>query len=482
MNEETGRANILLVEDTVSLAKTYIAFLKDLPYDVTHVETGREANAFLADTTPDAVLLDLVLPDGSGLEILKSISERGLPTSVVVITAHGSVNTAVEAMRLGAFDFIVKPFNAERLTVTLKNALERQRLAKIVETYKTNFDRQEYCGFIGSSLAMQGVYRIIDSAAPSKATVFITGESGTGKEICAEAIHQQSPRRDKPFIPINCGAIPKDLMESEIFGHKKGAFTGAVSDRDGAASQAEGGTLFLDEIGEMDLNLQTKLLRFLQTGTFQKVGGSTLEQADIRIVCATNRDPFDEVAAGRFREDLFYRLHVLPVHLPPLREREGDVVEIAQHFLEVFSNEEGKGFQDFSPETDAVFRAYGWPGNVRQLQNVVRNMVVLNDGDTVTAEMLPAPLDRMVGKAPMAAEAGSQQPGDAPAAVDFGGGNTETGKPEELIRPLADVERDVIERAIRICSGNVPQAAGHLNVSASTIYRKRTAWEKADVG
>lgn len=479
--DTAGNSRILLVEDTVSLARTYMAYLRDHPYDVTHVETGKEAFAALDKETPDAVLLDLMLPDISGLEILKAISERKLPTAVVVITAHGSVNTAVEAMRLGAFDFVVKPFNEERLTVTLKNALERQRLTKIVETYKSNFDRHQYCGFIGSSLTMQGVYRIIDSAAPSKATVFITGESGTGKEICAEAIHRQSPRSAKPFIAINCGAIPKDLMESEIFGHKKGAFTGAVSDRDGAATQAEGGTLFLDEIGEMDLNLQTKLLRFLQTGTFQKVGGSTLEQADIRIVCATNRDPFEEVAAGRFREDLFYRLHVLPIHLPPLREREEDVLEIARHFLEEFSREEGKSFTAFAPDTEAVFRAYGWPGNVRQLQNVVRNMVVLNSGETIGPDMLPAPLDRMVGKAPVAPASAGGAPGSTtPEAegVDFGGGNQEVGAPEDLIRPLADVERDVIERAIRLCGDNVPKAAGLLQVSASTIYRKRTAWEK----
>lgn len=463
---------VLLVEDTVSLARTYIEYLKNGAYDVTHVETGKDAYAALTEGVPDAVLLDLVLPDADGLEILKNISERGLQTSVVVVTAHGSINTAVEAMRLGAFDFLVKPFTPERLRVTLDNALEHQRLTEIVETYRTNFDRHEYCGFIGSSLAMQAVYRIIDSAAPSKATVFITGESGTGKEICAEAVHRQSPRGNKSFIAINCGAIPKDLMESEIFGHKKGAFTGAVNDRDGAAAQADGGTLFLDEICEMDLQLQTKLLRFLQTGTFQKVGGSQLEEVDIRIVCATNRDPFEEVSAGRFREDLFYRLHVLPVHLPPLRERDGDVVEIAEYFLQEFSREEGKSFQRFAPETEAVFRNYSWPGNVRQLQNVVRNMIVLNDGEEVGADMLPAPLDKLVGVV-----------SDAPArrATDVAGqgGAFVQAVSEDTVLPLADVERAAIERAIEACDGNVPKAATLLGVSASTIYRKKAVWDKA---
>lgn len=479
-NENEGRdvdgaadvKQVLLVEDTVSLARTYMEYLKHGAYTVTHVETGKDAYAALAREAPAAVLLDLVLPDADGLDILKHMSAKGIPSAVVVITAHGSINTAVEAMRLGAFDFLVKPFTPERLRVTLDNALERQRLTAIVETYRSNFDRHEYCGFIGSSLAMQAVYRIIDSAAPSKATVFITGESGTGKEICAEAVHRQSPRADKPFIAINCGAIPKDLMESEIFGHKKGAFTGAVADRDGAASQAAGGTLFLDEICEMDLQLQTKLLRFLQTGTFQKVGGNQLEEVDIRIVCATNRDPFEEVAAGRFREDLFYRLHVLPVHLPPLRDRDGDVIEIAEYFLQEFSREEGRSFVRFAPEIEAVFRNYGWPGNVRQLQNVVRNMVVLNDGEEISPEMLPAPLDRMVGAVPAVP---ARRASDRMAKA--GGGKP--ARPGDAVRPLAEVERETIEHAIDLCGGNVPKAAAMLGISASTIYRKKTAWDTA---
>lgn len=478
MTDRSEKKKVLLVEDTVSLARTYMEYLKNGDYVVTHVETGKDAYATMAAETYDAVLLDLVLPDADGLDILRDISEGPTVMQVIVVTAHGSINTAVEAMRLGAFDFLVKPFTPERLRVTLDNALEHQRLTEIVETYRTNFDRQEFCGFIGSSLTMQGVYRIIDSAAPSKATVFITGESGTGKEICAEAVHTQSQRTAKPFIAINCGAIPKDLMESEIFGHKKGSFTGAVADRDGAASQAAGGTLFLDEICEMDLQLQTKLLRFLQTGTFQKVGGNQLEEVDIRIVCATNRDPFEEVSAGRFREDLFYRLHVLPIHLPPLRERDSDVLEIADFFLHEFSKEEGKGFHQFSPETEAVFCSYAWPGNVRQLQNVVRNMIVLNEGEEIVADMLPAPLDKMIGTLPEApARRASDIGGRIGPAIDVGADSGNS--PEEMVRPLADVEREVVERAVNICDGNVPKAATLLGVSASTIYRKKAVWDKA---
>ena len=304
MTDAAAKLTVLLVEDTLSLARTYEKYLRDQPYDLVHVETGGAALQALERNAPDAVLLDLMLPDLNGLEILRHIAEQGGRTAVVVIAARRSIATAVEAMRLGAFDFLVKPFSAERLGVTLRNALERQRLTRIVETYKNDFNREEYCGFIGSSLPMQALYRIVDSAAGSKATVFITGESGTGKEICAEAIHCQSPRIEKPFIVLNCGAIPKDLLESEIFGHVKGAFTGAVSEREGAASRANGGTLFLDEVCELAPNLQTKLLRFVQTGTFQKVGGSKTEDVDIRFVCATDSDPVREVARGRFREDL----------------------------------------------------------------------------------------------------------------------------------------------------------------------------------
>jgi len=308
--------------------------------------------------------------------------------------------------------------------------------------------------------------------------VFITGESGTGKEICAEAIHRQSPRADGPFIVLNCGAIPRDLMESEIFGHVKGAFTGAVCEREGAARRADGGTLFLDEICELDPGLQTKLLRFVQTGTFQKVGGGRTEKVDIRFVCATNSDPVREVARGRFREDLFYRLHVIPVHLPPLRERDDDVLAIAQKCLVEFAREEGKRFTRFAPETEAVLRTYPWPGNVRELQNVVRNIVVLNDGAVVSLDMLPAPLNRKAVPQALPRPRSADGAEAAPCALCGPADPEATGgvDPKYLIRPLAEIEKAVIERAVSLCGGNVPRAAAHLCISASTIYRKRAAW------
>ncbi|MBL4613789.1 MAG: sigma-54-dependent Fis family transcriptional regulator [Magnetovibrio sp.] len=477
---ETTR--VLMVEDTVPLARTYEAYLEGEPYELTHVETGTEALAILAENPPDAVLLDLMLPDMDGLSILEHISTKQIPSAVVVITANASLNTAIEAMRLGALDFLVKPFHADRLKVTLNNVLERQQLTQIVETYRNDIDRHEYQGFIGSSLAMQRVYRIIDSAAGSRATVFITGESGTGKEVCAQAIHDQSPRKGKPFIALNCGAIPKDLMESEIFGHVKGAFTGAVADRDGAATRAHGGMLFLDEICEMDMSLQTKLLRFIQTGTFQKVGGSKLEEVDIRFICATNKDPMIEVADGRFREDLFYRLHVIPIHMPDLKERDQDVLALAEKMLADYAAEEGKAFKGFDDQVRAVFRAYAWPGNVRQLQNVIRNIVVLNAGDLVTSDMLPAPLDQLVESVeplPIRVEAAQGKPTSTVRPVAASQGIINDLKPlhENDLRPLEEMEREIIEHAIKLCGDNVPKAASHLGISASTIYRKRQAWE-----
>ncbi|NBC32448.1 MAG: response regulator [Alphaproteobacteria bacterium] len=472
-------APILLVEDTASLARVYIAYLAKVSLPVRHVETGAAALDMLRTQPPPVVLLDLHLPDMDGMEILRFAEQEELPVAIVVITAHGSINVAVEAMQHGAYDFIVKPFSADRLTVTVRNALERMRLARIVESYRDEGAPGRYEGFIGSSLAMQSVYRIIDSAAASKATVFITGESGTGKEVCAEAIHRRSPRRDRPFVALNCGAIPKELVESELFGHVRGAFTGAVTDREGAAARAAGGTLFLDEICELELGVQTKLLRFIQTGTFQKVGGSRTESVDLRILCATNRDPLTEVEAGRFREDLYYRLHVIPLHLPPLREREDDAVEIARQFLMDFAAEEGKLFARFDPAAETLLRSYAWPGNVRQLQNMIRQIVVLQSGETVTAEMLPPPIGQgphgaLPGR-PAATAPASRQP--AAAELSDRPADAQERPDPGRIRPLWQVEKEAIERAIAAADGNIPRAAAWLGISASTIYRKRLAWE-----
>ncbi|MBY7943908.1 sigma-54 dependent transcriptional regulator [Vibrio fluvialis] len=446
-----------MVEDTASVAALYRSYLTPLEIDINIVGTGREAIESIAHREPDLILLDLRLPDMTGMDVLHAVKQRSPDVPVIFMTAHGSIDTAVEAMRHGAQDFLIKPCEADRLRVTVNNAI---RKASKLKNEADNPGNQNYQGFIGSSQTMLAVYRTIDSAASSKASIFITGESGTGKEVGAEAIHAASRRGDKPFIAINCAAIPKDLIESELFGHVKGAFTGAATDRQGAAELADGGTLFLDELCEMDLDLQTKLLRFIQTGTFQKVGSSKMKSVDVRFVCATNRDPWKEVQEGRFREDLYYRLYVIPLHLPPLRERGDDVIEIAYSLLGYMSKEEGKGFVRLAPEVVERFKQYEWPGNVRQLQNVLRNVVVLNEGREITLNMLPPPLNQ-----PSESIISVPKASAAPVSV-------------HEIFPLWMTEKQAIEKAIEACDGNIPRAAGYLDVSPSTIYRKLQTWNE----
>jgi len=458
------KVRILVVEDSPSMAEMYKEYLQGDSYDVELVSTGKEALAKLEQSLPAAIVLDVNLPDMSGMDVLKTIHEQQLPIVSLVITGHGSVDLAVESMNLGAYDFIEKPFSAKRLKLTLKNALEHQELSETLDTLKDEYGRNGFEDFIGSSLPMQGVYRIIESAAPSNATVFVTGESGTGKEVCATSIHKRSQRSKHPFIALNCGAIPHDLMESEIFGHTKGAFTGAISAREGAATSADGGTLFLDELCEMDLDLQTKLLRFIQTGTFQKVGSNAIETVDVRFICATNKNPLDEVKNGNFREDLYYRLHVIPIHLPPLRDRAQDISLIMNALLKEYTDEENKSFSGFSAEAEMIMLSYDWPGNVRQLQNVIRNIVVLNNGDHVSQEMLPPPLNDLSLNIPLARA-------NAPLA------HANLLKSDDVI-PLWKVEKQAIESAIAYCDDNIPKAAALLEVSASTIYRKRERWEE----
>lgn len=477
---ETG-ARILIVEDTPPLAEMYKQFVLADGHRPDIAGDGATAVQMVQAADYDVVLLDLQLPDMNGLEILSDIKATPSRPAVIVATAHGTIGRAVEAMRAGADDFLVKPFNGERLLVTLTNALEKKRLSGIVETIVPRQPGGDYLGIIGDSTAMQGVYRIIGGAAPSKASVFVTGESGTGKELCAAAIHKRSPRALKPFVPINCGAIPHDLMESEIFGHVKGAFTGAIADRVGAAARADGGTLFLDELGEMPLDLQVKLLRFVQTGVFSRVGESRQASVDVRFVAATNRDPLVEVAASRFREDLYYRLHVIPIHMPPLRDRGDDVKLLANAFLADMSEEEGRSYRGFDGEADRMLLSYPWPGNVRELQNVIRNIVVLNDAEVIDGGMLSAALpDLGPYSRPRSGSNMSRGYGDA-GRPPSGTMAVDTASPGENfdqlpLVPLAEMERAMIQRALAVTDQNVPRAAALLEVSPSTIYRKLQRW------
>lgn len=490
MSKKTGHIKVLLVEDSPSLAIVYQGYMSDGDYEVNFAKNGREALAALENNVPDVVLLDLHLPDMHGMDVLKTIHERSWDCSVIIITAHGSVETAVEAMRFGAVDFVAKPFDATRLKVTMSNVVEKRQLSNMVDQYKKTFDRDRFHSFIGNSLPMQAVFRIIESAASSRATVFVTGESGTGKELTAEALHLESNRSNKPFVAINCAAIPKDLMESEIFGHLKGAFTGAVNNRDGAATRADGGTLFLDEICELDFDLQSKLLRFIQTGTFQRVGDNKEQKVDIRFVCATNRDPLSEVQAGNFREDLYYRLNVIPVHLPPLKQRDNDILLIANEMLLRIAKEESKSFSGLSSTVSDLFKRYTWPGNVRELENTIRNIVVLNNGKEVSYQMLPALLLEKLESTETMITADNNDNSSTNNTVDEDTAVSEiisksvdidAAQDDSLskkINPLWMEEKNIIERAIALCHGNVPKAATFLDISASTIYRKLQTWEK----
>ena len=462
---------ILLVEDTPSLSMVYEAVIRKADHRAECVFSVSEAREKFARTKHKIVLLDLLLPDGDGMELMSEFISTQPNIKVIVITANGSINRAVEAMRLGAFDFLVKPFDETRLLSAVDNA--QKALAYDREQFRTQYDDTgEFQGFIGSSEAMQGIYKMVRNIGRSTATVFVTGESGTGKELCAQAIHDISNRANGPFVPLNCGAIPRGLLESEVFGHLKGSFTGAIADKKGAAAAASGGTLFLDEICEMDLSLQTKLLRFLQTSTIQPVGATKAKMVDVRIVCATNRDPLTEVRAGRFREDLYYRLHVVPIHLPPLRERDGDIMLIADEILAKFTAEEGKSFTGFSPEVRDIFTSMAWPGNVRQLMNAIRNVVVLNDGPIVLPEMLPSEVT-------MPNQMHNRAQGVLTSSPDAM--RTE-GHPNNVSAfigtPLATFEREFIEATIEFCDGSIPKAARLLDVSPSTLYRKKESWDK----
>ena len=467
-----SRPSVLLVEDTLSLQMVYRSILATAGHRVAVAATASEGLEQFRAHRPMVVLLDLILPDRDGLEVMQEIQALQPETRVIAITANGSVNRAVEAMRAGAHDFLVKPFDEGRFLSAVQNALAEatpRDTDKAVDPATASATRSrdagqiaEGSGFIGSSDTMRRIHGTIASVARSMATVFITGESGTGKELCALAVHANSNRAGGPFIALNCGAIPQDLLESEVFGHMKGSFTGAISDKPGAAAAADGGTLFLDEICEMAPALQTKLLRFLQTSTVQPVGATRPRKVNVRIVCATNRDPLDAVRRGHFREDLYYRLYVVPIHMPPLRDRGQDIIEIAEAALTRFAQEEGRQFHGLDPSVRNLMQSLPWPGNVRQLLNVMRNVVVLNPGGWVTPEMLPPGLTD------------EDAASDAPALPTLA---SEALTAESLLGlPLAEAERRLIEATLALHGGSIPKAARVLDVSPSTLYRKIEAW------
>jgi two-component system repressor protein LuxO len=451
--------------------KNFVANQWDKSGSSAHLTNGRAAQSALKSGDYDVLICDLSalsdLDEDSESALLK-LTSMAPGALVIALSDGGSVSMAMACMRSGAHDYFAKPINLqvifERIEELSVRHGKRRQFAQIdVADEVTKFE-----GFVGASPQMQVIYEQISRIAPSSAPVFITGESGTGKEVCAEALHARSPRAGKRFVAINCGAIPRDLMEAELFGVVKGAFTGAMENREGAAELAQGGTLFLDEIGELDLSLQAKLLRFLQTGAINRVGEAMPRELDVRIICATNRNPMQMIAEKTFREDLFYRLHVLPIHLPPLRQRPADIMPIAENFLQAYAREEGKSFIGFDRETAEQFMSREWPGNVRQIQNLIRRIVVMHDGELITS--------RMVRLADIEGENNVQSQAPSQAHMP----NRHAKAAVEKMLPLWRQEQQIIEDALAAFGGNISQAAAALEISPSTIYRKKQSWEKLE--
>ena len=457
MSENITRRKILIIEDNQTTSLIYRNYLGK-EFEVTVVDNGAEALESFQQHMADLVLLDLNLPDIDGIQLLQSFREVDKYIPIIIVTGDSSYEQVSKALHLKATDYLTKPIDRGRLNVTIANAFRDVRLTKRISHLNSSSKPYIFHGMVGRSPAITTIFEIIKSAAKSSASIFITGESGTGKELCAEAIHLESDRRNRPFIALNCAAIPRELLESELFGHVRGAFTGANTERVGAAKRADGGTLFLDEIGELPVDLQSKLLRFIQTRKFQPLGSNELVAVDVRFVCATNRDPHEAIAAGILREDLYYRLNVLPIHLPPLRERGDDVVLIARELLKAISLEENKSLQRYSTAVESVFRVYKWPGNIRELSNTIRKIIVLNDGDVITPGMIPSNLIEP-----------KQQITQSPAEDS----DQATVNP---LQPMWKVEQEVILMALKHCDGRVRKAAKLLEIDPSTLYRKIERW------
>ncbi len=443
------RASVLVVDDEKSIRESLRMILEYEGYRVDEAASGPEALARVAGMPPDAVLLDIKMPEMDGLAVLKALRERGYDVPVLIVSGHGDVATAVEATRHGAYDFFEKPLQRERVLVSLANAVESYRLKRENRTLRLEADE-----LVGTSAAMDKLRETIERAAPTPATVLVTGESGTGKELVARAIHRGSPRRDRPFVQVNCAAIPEELIESELFGHEKGSFTGAVKKQTGKFVAAHGGTIFLDEIGDMSARTQAKVLRVLQGGEVEPVGSEHIERVDVRVVAATNRDLEKEIAESRFREDLFYRLNVIPVRTPPLRERPEDLQLLVDYFVRRYAAASNYRPKTFSDEALAYLKSLPWKGNVRELKNLVERLLILTPGDRIGRE------DVMVAGGEVKAEA---------AAGLFS---------MKTLREFREAsERLFLVRKLEEHEWNVTQTAQAVDTPRSNLYKKMEQYD-----
>lgn len=453
--EQSEAARVLVVDDEANLRKVLSAQLRQRGYDVTTVANGQEALDLLGAEVHDVMLTDLRMPEVDGMTLLTEARSRHPRMPVVVLTAHGTVDTAVNAMKLGAFDYLTKPFDKAELELVIGKAVRAARLSE----QEPAGEAIGQFGMVGQSAALADVFETIRKVAASPSTVLITGESGTGKELIARALHEESSRQDRAFIKINCAAIPRDLIESELFGYEKGAFTGAVTSKPGRFELAHEGTLFLDEIGLIPPEMQAKLLRALQESEFERVGGIDTIRVDVRLIAATNADLEAEVAAGRFREDLFYRLNVVPLKLPSLRERREDIPLLVEHFLAKYRKRLGKDVQRASPEALQLLVEHAWPGNIRELENVLERAILFSESEVLEAEQLPPKLRE--GEA--SGDLDEKSEDDRPAV----------GPLKAIVkRHTETLERDLIVRALEETGGNVTQAARRLEISRKSLQTK----------
>jgi two-component system, NtrC family, nitrogen regulation response regulator NtrX len=443
--------SILVVDDEPGVRSSVSGVLRDEGFDVEAVGTGEECLERANGAAYDVIVLDIWLPALDGLTTLQRLRERQIDSQVVIISGHGNIESAVRAIKMGAFDFIEKPLSLEKTVHVVRNALRQRDLENENRVLRARVDRQQ--AMVGDSPAMQQLRQQVEMAAPTNGRVLILGENGTGKELVARTIHQSSRRKNGAFVEVNCAAIPEELIESELFGHMRGAFTGAVSDKPGRFEQAHGGTIFLDEIADMSLKTQAKVLRVLQEQVMERVGGTQRIRVDVRVLAATNKDLPAEIKAGRFREDLYFRLNVIPIFVPPLRSRPGDIPLLAEHFMALLSAEYGRRQKRLAPEAAARLQQYSWPGNVRELRNVVERVIIMGAGDTITAQDLA-----FLGRDGMP---------EARPVVD---------NAVPLATARDQFEKDYILQTLAAQQGNMSRTAEVLGVERSNLYKKLRAF------
>jgi two-component system nitrogen regulation response regulator NtrX len=445
--------SILVVDDEPGVRSSISGVLQDEGFDVDSAGSGEECLEKANGAAFDVIVLDIWLPGLDGLTTLQRLRERQIDSQVVIISGHGNIESAVRAIKMGAFDFIEKPLSLEKTVLVVRNALRQRDLETENRVLRAKVDRQQHHTMVGESPAMAHLREQVSLAAPTNGRVLILGESGTGKELVARTIHQTSRRKSGPFVEVNCAAIPEELIESELFGHVRGAFTGAVADKPGRFEQANGGTIFLDEIADMSLKTQAKVLRVLQEQVMERVGGTQRIKVDVRVLAATNKDLPSEIRAGRFREDLYFRLNVVPIYVPPLRERQQDIPLLAEHFIALLAAEDGKRPKRLAPEAAARLQQHSWPGNVRELRNVIEKLLIFVGGDTITAQDLG-----FLGR----------------------DGVPETRLAQGPVVPLSEArdnfEKDYILQTLAAQQGNMSRTAEVLGVERSNLYKKLRAF------